>query len=306
MDVLRNMAPAVVAASAVQVNVMVNTSFATHCEDGAVAWLNNAFRLMQLPLGMFGVAIGTVTLPFLSKSVALGNRVDFRSALARGIRLVFFLTVPAGVGLWMLSEPILSLIYQHNKVTWEDIQQSAAALRFYSLGLAAYAGMKVLAPAFYAIGRRKTPMMISFVAMGLNYGLNSLFIRLGYGHRGLALSTGCVALANFSLLYWFMRREIARMETKRLLVALAKICVASDALALVCRGGEWLLLSQWPTMGLMLRATALTLTIGLALGAFCAVAALLKLREMGDVLDAVMRKLSRRKRPASPSGEEAP
>jgi putative peptidoglycan lipid II flippase len=298
MDVLRNMAPAVVAASAVQVNVMVNTSFATHCEDGAVAWLNNAFRLMQLPLGMFGVAIGTVTLPFLSKSVALGNRVDFRDALARGIRLVFFLTVPASVGLWMLSEPILSVIYQHNKVTWYDIEQSAAALRFYSLGLAAYAGMKVLAPAFYAIGRRKTPMVISFVAMGLNYGLNSLFIGLGYGHRGLALSTGCVALANFCLLYWFMRREIARMETKRLLVTLAKIFLASDALALVCWGGKWLLLSQWATMGLMLRVTALTLTIGLGLGAFCAVAALLKVREMHDVLDVVKRKLSARKRGA--------
>jgi putative peptidoglycan lipid II flippase len=305
MEVLRTMAPAVVAASAVQVNVMVNTSFATHCEDGAVAWLNNAFRLMQLPLGMFGVAIGTVTLPFLSRSAALGNREEFRGSLARGIRLVFFLTVPASVGLWMLSEPILSVIYQHNKVTWHDIVQSAEALRYYAIGLAAYAGMKVLAPAFYAIGRRKTPMVISFIAVGVNYGLNVLFIRWGYGHSGLAMSTGIVALTNFGLLYWCMRREIARLETRRLLVALVKIFLASDALALVCWGARWLLLERWQTMGLGMRMSALGLTIAVALGAFCAVASMLGLREMRDVLGAVRRKLSRGKRAAA-SGDEAP
>ncbi|MEO6740279.1 MAG: murein biosynthesis integral membrane protein MurJ [Chthoniobacteraceae bacterium] len=305
-EVLRTMAPAVVAASAVQVNVMVNTSFATHCEDGAVAWLNNAFRLMQLPLGMFGVAIGTVALPLLSRSAALGNRDEFREALSRGIRLVFFLTVPASVGLWMLSEPILSVIYQHNKVTWHDIEQSAAALRYYSLGLAAYAGMKVLAPAFYAIGRRKTPMMISFLAIGVNFGLNSWFTKLGYGHRGLALSTGIVALTNFGLLYWFMRREIVTLQTRKLLVTLVKVFLASDALALVCWGGKWLLLERWETMGLLLRMSALTLTILLAIGAFSAVAAMLRLREMRDLLDAVQRKLARRTAGAGSSGEEAP
>jgi len=294
MEVLRTMAPAVVAASAVQVNVLVNTSFAADIGSGAVTWLNNAFRLMQLPLGMFGVAIGTVALPFLSRSAALGNRDEFRTALSRGLRLVFFLTVPASVGLWMLSEPILSVIYQHNKVTWNDVVQSAGALRYYALGLAAYAGMKVLAPAFYAIGRRKTPMVISFFAIGLNYGLNLYFIRLGFGHLGLALSTGCVALTNFGLLYWFMRREIATMETRKLLVSLVKIFLASDALALVCWGGKWLLLERWQTMGLFLRMSSLGLTIALALGAFCAAAAMLGLSEMRDVLDAVRRRLSRK------------
>ncbi len=306
MEVLRTMAPAVVAASAVQVNVMVNTSFATHCEDGAVAWLNNAFRLMQLPLGMFGVAIGTVTLPFLSRSAALGNRDEFREALSRGMRLVFFLTVPASVGLWMLSEPILSVIYQYNKVTWHDIEQSAGALRYYALGLAAYAGMKVLAPAFYAIGKRKTPMVISFIAIGVNFGLNLWLTKLGFGHRGLALSTGVVALTNFGLLYWFMRREIARLETRKLLVSLAKIFLASDALALVCWGGKWLLLERWQSMGLLLRMSGLGLTIALSIGAFCVVAAMLGVHEMRDLLGAVRRKLSRRSAAAVASGEEAP
>jgi putative peptidoglycan lipid II flippase len=292
-EVMRNMVPALIAGSAVQVNVMVNTSFATDVGPGAVTWLNNAFRLMQLPLGMFGVAIGTVTLPFLSRSAALGQRQDFRAALARGLRLVFFLTIPASVGLWMLSEPILSVIYQHNKVTWDDVVQSAAALRYYAIGLAAYAGMKVLAPAFYAIGRRKTPMIISFVSIGVNYGLNWLFMRWGYGHRGLALSTGVVALTNFALLYLCMRKEVARMETRRLVVALGKVVLASDALALACWGCDWLMLSRWQEMGFTLRVLALSLTIGLSLGAFCLVASLLRLREMNDILETVRRKLRR-------------
>lgn len=304
-DVLRTMAPAVIAASAVQVNVMVNTSFATHCADGAVAWLNNAFRLMQLPLGMFGVAIGTVSLPVLSRSAAMGNRDEFRDALSRGIRLVFFLTIPSSVGLWMLSEPILSVIYEHHKVTRHDIQQSADALRFYSMGLAAYAGMKVLAPAFYAIGKRKTPMVVSFVAIVVNFGLNSLFIRLGYGHSGLAMSTGIVALTNFALLYWLMKKEIATLQTRKMLVVLVKVFVATDALALVCWGAQWLLLDRWQTMGLFLRISALGLTIFIAGAAFAVVTSLLRLQEMNDLIAAMRRKLSKRK-PAGVDSEEAP
>lgn len=296
-EVLRTMAPAIIAASAVQVNVMVNTSFATHAEVGAVTWLNNAFRLMQLPLGMFGVAIGTVTLPFLSEKAALGHRHDFREALARGIRLVFFLTVPASAGLWMLAEPILSVIYEHGKVSPEDIAQSAAALRYYAMGLAAYAGMKVLAPAFYAIGRRKTPMVVSFLSIAVNYGLNSLFTQWGWGFRGLAVSTGIVALANFGLLYFFMWREISRLETKRLLVTLAKIFLATDALVLAALGCDWLMLSQWATMNFVFRLLSLVLTIVVSMGAFAWVASLLKLREMNDLLSAVKRRLARR-RPA--------
>jgi putative peptidoglycan lipid II flippase len=295
-EVLRTMAPAIIAASAVQVNVMVNTSFATHSgEDGAVTWLNNAFRLMQLPLGMFGVAVGTVTLPLLSHQAALGRRDEFRAALAKGVRLVFFLTIPASVGLWMLAAPIVSVIYEHGKVTPADTKNSAAALRLYAIGLAAYAGMKVLAPAFYAIGKRNTPMVVSFVSIGLNYALNSWFMHLGYGFRGLALSTGFVALTNFVLLYWFMRKEIDSLETRRLAVAVAKIVLASDALALVCWGCDWLMLSRWADMAFVLRVLSLGVTIGLAMGAFAVVASLLRLREIRDLLNAAKAKLGRRR-----------
>lgn len=299
-EVLVIMAPAVIAAAAVQVNVMVNTSFAADLryvegQEGAIAWLNNAFRLMQLPLGVFGVAIATVSLPTLSKNIALGNRDEFRKNLAAGIRLVFFLTIPASVGLWLLGEPIMSIIYEHgDKVTRHDIIESSNALKWYALGLAAYAGMKVLAPAFYAMGLRKTPMIISLFSIALNYGLNAQFVVYGYGHQGLAMSTGIVALVNFALLYWLMHRNIGAMESKRLLMTLAKVLLATDALAFVCLGCDWLFLAKWDRMNFFIKCLSLGLTIGIGMVAFAAVASALKLREMKEVVDVINRKLSRR------------
>ena len=188
------MGPAVIAASAVQVNVLVNSGFAASLGSGPVSWLNIAFRLMQLPLGIFGVAIGTVTLPMVSKSAAVGNTAEFRATLARGMRLAFLLTVPSAIGLAMLASPIISVIYQHGRFNAEMTRQTAGALQYYATGLVAYAALKVLVPAFYAIGKRHTPMVVSFLAIGTNLFLNWLFtFRLGWGHRGLAFSTGLVA-----------------------------------------------------------------------------------------------------------------
>lgn len=294
--VLRLMAPAVIAASAVQVNVMVNTSFATHCEPGSVTWLNNAFRLMQLPLGVFGVAIGTVTLPLLSRNAALGRNDDFRTALARGIRLVFLLTVPASIGLWMLAEPIISVIYQRGKVTPHDVTQAAAALKFYAIGLAAYSGMKVIAPAFYAIDRRKTPMVVSFIAVGTNLLLNWFFtFKMDLGHKGLALSTGLVATINFLVLYALMRRHVGGLETRTMFMALGKIAVAGTLLILICWAAQTWVLAGWSRMNFGMRLLSLLGTIFAGCGAFFTAAFLLKLDEMHDVVAVFQRRLSRKK-----------
>ena len=191
-QVLRLMGPAVIAASAVQVNVMINGRFASELPgDGPVSWLSYAFRLMQLPLGIFGVAIGTVTLPLVSRSAASGNTAEFRSTLAHGMRLAFLLTIPSTVGLIMLARPIISLIYERGRFTAASTLHTAEALQFYALGLAAYSGIKVLAPAFYALDKRHTPMFVSFASIVTNLLLNYLFtFKMGLGHRGLALSTG--------------------------------------------------------------------------------------------------------------------
>jgi putative peptidoglycan lipid II flippase len=129
-QILLLMGPAVIAASAVQVNVMVNGNFASHLGNGPVSWLNYAFRLMQLPIGIFGVAIATVTLPVVSRFAAQHDNAGIRSTLARGIRLAALLTIPCAVGLWFFSEPIISLIYQRRRFSFHDTLQTAAALKF--------------------------------------------------------------------------------------------------------------------------------------------------------------------------------
>src|SRR5205085_6723069 len=205
--VLTLMGPAVIAASAVQVNVLVNSGFAARLGDGPVSWLNIAFRLMQLPLGVFGVAVGTVTLPLVSRTAALGDMAAFRSALAHALRLVTLLTIPAAIGLIILAQPIISVIYEHGRFTPEATHQTAAALQFYAIGLAAYSAVKVLAPAFYALDKRYLLMMVSIFSIGVNLALNWFFMfKVGLGHRGLALSTSLVALTNFLLLYIMMRK----------------------------------------------------------------------------------------------------
>src|SRR5436189_4341743 len=243
--VLTLMGPAVVAVSAVQVCVMINSGFAAGLGNGPVSWLNIAFRLMQLPLGIFGVAIGTVTLPLVSKSAAVGNTAEFRAILARGMRLAFLLTIPSAIGLAMLAAPIISVIYQHGRFTAEMTRQTAGALQFYAVGLVSYSALKVLTPAFYAIGKRNTPMLVSFLAIGTNLFLNWLFtFRLGWGHRGLAFSTSLVATINFLLLYGLMWRHTRRLETRRLFAGLGKICVAGVLLALVCWAASYSLLDS--------------------------------------------------------------
>lgn len=293
--VLRIMAPAVIAASAVQVNVTVNTAFATHCEPGSVTWLHNAFRLMQLPLGIFGVAIGTVTLPLLSKSIALGRDDDFRSTLARGMRLAFLLTVPATLGLILLAKQIMTLIYGHGAVTPYQVSQMAAALQFYSIGLAAYSAMKVLTPAFYAIDQKMTPMVVSFAAIGVNLLLNWVFtFRLGLGHKGLALSTSLVAMVNFVVFYAIMRKHAKGLESRQMLVTIAKICVAGVALAAVCAAAHYTVFAMWDRLGFLLRLMTLVGTILAAGGAFFVTAHALRIEEIEDVMGVVRRKFAER------------
>jgi putative peptidoglycan lipid II flippase len=292
--VLTLMGPAVIAASAVQVNVLINSGFAASLGNGPVSWLNIAFRLMQLPLGIFGVAIGTVTLPLVSKSAAVGNMDEFRAILARGIRLAFLLTIPSAIGLAMFASPIISVIYQHGRFNAEMTRETAGALEYYAVGLVCYAALRVLTPAFYAIGRRNTPMIISFFAIGANLFLNWLFtFRLGWGHRGLAFSTSLVATINFLLLYALMRTHVRRLETRQLLIGLGKMSLAGAVLALVCWAANYWWLGAWSQLRFFPKLCELLIAIAFGAAAFFGCAYLLRVREVQDIVDIFRRKINR-------------
>ncbi len=228
------MAPAVIGVAAMQVNVFVNTMFATS-EPGAVSWLNYAFRFLQLPIGVFGVAIGTVSTTRYAEAAADSDREAMGRHLVEGLRLVAFLTIPATVGLFLLDRQIIRMIYQHGNFTGWDTIASAAALRYFVIGLVAYAAVKVIAPAFYAMSMTRIAVTASVIAVAGNLISNAL-LHPHYGYRVLALGTALSALLNFAVLYVMFHRRIARLPHLAMLRYVLKICVA----AAVMGGAVWL------------------------------------------------------------------
>lgn len=232
--VFKLMGPAVIGAAAVQINVLVNSNFASSIPgNGAISWLSYAFRLMQFPLGVFGVAIATATLPSISRSVALKEMDNFRHTLASSVRLTFLLTIPSAVGLAVLGRPIIALIYERGSFKGNDTEHTAAALACYAIGLAGYSAIKILAPAFYALNDARTPMMISLLSIATNFVMNWMLVGV-LQEKGLALSTSTVALLNFALLYFVMQRRIHGIEGRKTVAAVAKILLASAAMGASC------------------------------------------------------------------------
>jgi putative peptidoglycan lipid II flippase len=194
----------------------------------------------------------------------------------------------------MLAEPIISVLYQHGRFGAYETAEAAGALRFYAIGLCGYAALKVLVNAFYALDRRKTPMLVSFMAVALNLLFNWLFtFHLGWGHRGLAFSTGCVATMNFLVLYALMRHRLRRLETRRMLVMLRKVAIASAALAAICWASRHWLLAEWATQVFIGKLGALLLTVVVGVLVFLGCGAALRIEELHALSDALRRRLRR-------------
>ncbi len=228
--------PSVIAGAAVQVNVLVNGQFASQI-DGGRSWLNCAFRLMQFPIGVFGVSLATATLPSISRSFARSDMAAFGGTARNSLRLAFFLTIPSAVGLAVLAEPIIRLIYQHLHFTARDTAQTAAALQAYSIGLSGYAAIKILVPCFYAMGERTIPLRVSLIGIGANLVLNYAAVKvLHFGHAGLAFTTSCVALLNFGQLFLALRRRVAIGTGREWTGFLLRVLAA----AALCGLGAWL------------------------------------------------------------------
>ncbi|HEV7432494.1 MAG TPA: lipid II flippase MurJ, partial [Steroidobacteraceae bacterium] len=198
------------------------------------------------------------------------------------------------VGLMMLAEPIVSVLYQHGRFDAHQAAEAAGALRFYAIGLGGYAALKVLVNAFYALDQRRTPMYVSFFAVALNLVLNWLFTRhLGWGHRGLAFSTGCVATFNFIVLYALMHHHLKRLETRRMSALLIKVLLASAALGLVCWVAQRWLFIDWAQMAFAVRLAGLMLTIAVAIAIFIGCGTLLRIEEMHELMSALRRRTAR-------------
>jgi putative peptidoglycan lipid II flippase len=285
---------AVIGLSATQVNILVNSIFASH-ERAAMSWLNYAFRLMQFPLGVFGVAIATVAGAGVAQKAAARDMGAVKETLGSAMRHVAFLNVPSAVGLIVLSEPIIGLIYQHGRFAPSDTAATAQALVFYALGLYAYSGVKVFAPAFYALDEPRIPVLGSFLGMGANVALNAaLYPVLGY--RGVALGTSLAAIANFAVLAGAWRLRHGGLGRAGIYRQLVRVIVASAALALVAWATLRGLAAVLPGHGLASQLALALVPIAVAGAAYLAAARILALRELDELGEA----LARRRRTARP------
>jgi len=245
--------PALLGVSVAQINVLVNTLIASFLQDGSVSWLYFADRIMEFPLGVFGIALATVILPTLSRQHASESAQVFSNTLDWALRLTALIALPAAVGLALLAGPILATLFHHGAFTADDVRLSSLALTAYCVGLPGFVAVKVLAPGFFARQDMRTPVRIAVVAMLTNLVLNLVLVA-PLQHAGLALGTGLAALLNAYLLYRALARDA--VFTRRpgwsaflLRVVLGNLLMAAFLLAFMGDLQAWLATSGWARAG---------------------------------------------------------
>ncbi len=304
--VMKLMGPAIIGTSAVQIKVLVDTTIVSGIESG-VSWLQYSFRLMQFPIGVFGVAIGVASLPTLARLGSENNIEKFRSTLSNSIGLVFLLTIPSACGLIVLGEPIIRLIYERGAFTAIDTNMASWSLAAYSVGLAGYAAIKVLSPSFFALEDAKTPMYVSVASIVVHiffsYSLMTYFSTVGvsperpngFGHAGVALATSIVATLNFLALTILMRRKIKRIEARKIIASFIKIAIASALMSAVCWFSYQFLTNYFGEKRFLIKLIETFVPIGLGGITFLITAKLLSVRELNQFIDIFRKKLKRGK-----------
>lgn len=217
--------PTTIGLAATQINVAVINRIAS-TDSGAVSYLDYAFRLLHLPLGLFAIAIATVALPRLSAEAATGNKAQFGYIHSSALRLGLFLSLPATMLMILLAEPICAAVYQYGAFNSEDAHQTARALAMYAVGLPFFTLVRITVPAFYALKDTKTPAIISLLSVVANI-LMCFQLRHDYGFAGLALAASLAGIVNFGLLTYLLRKRIAIAEDNTVLIAFARIGAAT-------------------------------------------------------------------------------
>ena len=281
-EILRLIGPGTIAGAAVQINLLVNMVLATGEGTGAVSWLSYAFRVMYLPIGIFGVSIATATLPAVSRHAAQDSTAGIRKTVSNALRMMLVLNVPALVGLIVLAEPIVALIFERGSFLPSDTASTTAALMFYTPGLVGYSAVRIAVPCFYAIRDSLTPTLVSIGAVVLNIVLNLILVRV-MGFRGLALGTSIAALGNALVLLVLLHRRLGGLEVGRILETGAKIVVAATLMG----GAVWTchawLMDVLPGADLVRRLIQVFGSIGVGLVVLAAGARMLRIAEWSDI-----------------------
>ena len=284
------MAPALIGLSVTQINVLVSTILASFFPGGPT-YLFYGMRLIQFPLGVFGVALATAVLPSLSMQAAQGDLSALRHTLSFGLRLIFFIIFPAMIGLILLRVPIVQLFFEHGRFSAADTAGTAQAVFAYAIGLWAFAGVRIIVAAFYALQDTRTPVLVAGIALSANIAL-SMALMGPLQHVGLALATALAAIVNMSLLIVFLVRHLETLGWKAILASHARVVAASVPIAVAClwvAGLEvWGRPENW-----IAKTVMLLVAIGLSVAGYVTAHALLRSEEMDFLWDLVKRKVGR-------------
>ncbi len=255
------MIPGVIAAGITQTNIFINTAFALYLPGGAVTALSSAFHLWQLPVALFGVAVGMVVLPTVSRmTLTRGGQTDIPEHLARAMRFVAFFAVPSAVLLGLWGEEIVSIFFQRGRFDAAASALTGQVLAAYSLGLLGYAGMKVLQPIFLALEKPWAPAGLALVACTLSVGLNYMFVHVFHlGAQWLALTTSVVTTLNFLFYFFYLRHLLGNMAMGVLLPGLLRILAAGALLGVICWEMEGIFFDNFTSWGFFARLGALAL-----------------------------------------------
>ncbi len=255
--------PAVIAASAVEINVLVNGQFAS-LYDGGRSWLTCAFRILYFPIGLFGIAVATVTLPAAAREALAKDRTRIGQTTEEALRLSLFFALPAAAGIAALAAPIVRLLFEHGRFTPVDTHQTALALKAYSAGLAGYAGVKVLVPLFHALNKPHIPLRVNLAAIAINLALNAFFVLgIGFRHVGVAAATAGVMLFNFGHLTWHIAR-LAPIGNRRKWAAWLSVILSGCVLTSLAAWSVTAQASTWMPNGVLGRL--IVVFIGIAAG----------------------------------------
>jgi putative peptidoglycan lipid II flippase len=282
-QVLLLMGPGTIGLAATQVNAFVNTLLATGQGTGAASWLSYAFRLMYLPIGLFGVSIATAALPVVSRHAATDDLDRIRETVSRGVSLMLMLNVPATLGLVTLATPIVRLLFERGRFLPADTEATAAALRLYAVGLIGYSTARIASPTFYALRQSRIPVAVSISTIALNIVMSVVLVRT-MGFRGLALGTALAALADGALLLFLLRRRLNGIDAPRLTKAFAKVMIAAIAMAAAVGLVEQAATGFIPGTAFAAQAARLAIEIASGLIVLAVAARLLKISEFADAV----------------------
>ena len=285
------MLPALIGSLAAQANLIVNTSFASQVTDslrghnGPVSWLGYALRFVQVPLSLFGVAFASALLPSVARSAAAGNFNEFRKTLAHSLGMVFLLTIPSSVLLIVMGQPLIGAVYQSGRFDSYDTSQTALALSCYAAGLVAFSSQRVLAPAFYALGDARTPMLIGLFSIPVNVALPLLLLRVWhFGFEALAITTAVAVGLECLCLAECLRRKLGGLEGRYLRRCFLRIALAAAVMALSLLFVRGLFTGVFPPTRLGY-LSELALAIPLALASFLVAARALGVEEIRFAYD---------------------